>query len=30
METNINPGYGTDYSFILLKLKFINNEWGLG
>ena len=25
MDTNINPGYRTDHSSILLKLKFINN-----
>ena len=30
METNIIPGYRTDHSSILLKLKFINNEWGRG
>ena len=30
MDTNINPGYRTDHSSILLKLKFINNERGLG
>ena len=26
MDTSINPGYRTDHSSILLKLKFINNE----
>ena len=30
METNIIPGYRTDHSSILLKLKFINNERGRG
>ena len=30
MDTNINPGYRTDHSSILLKLKFINNERGRG
>ena len=30
METNIIPGYRTDHSSILLKLKFINNEPGRG
>ena len=30
MDTNINPGYRTDHSSILLKLKFINNEQGRG
>ena len=30
MDTSINPGYRTDHSSILLKLKFINNEWGRG
>ena len=30
MDTDINPGYRTDRSSILLKLKFINNERGRG
>ena len=30
MDTNINPGYRTDHSSILLKLKFINNARGRG
>ena len=30
MDTNINPGYRTDHSSILLKLKIINNERGRG
>ena len=30
MDTNINPGYRTDHSSILFKLKFINNERGHG
>ena len=30
MDTSINPGYRTDNSSILLKLKFINNERGRG
>ena len=30
MDTSINPGYRTDHSSILLKLKFINNEQGRG
>ena len=30
MDTNINPGYRTDHSSILLKLKFINNQRGRG
>ena len=30
MDTNINPGYRTDHSSILLKLKFINNKQGRG
>ena len=30
MYTNINPGYKTNHSSILLKLKFIDNERGRG
>ena len=30
MDTSINPGYRTDYSSIMLKRKFINNERGRG
>ena len=30
MGTYIIPGYRTDHSSILLKLKFINNERGCG
>ena len=30
MDTNINSGYRTDHSFVLLKSKFINYEWGRG
>ena len=30
MDTSLNPGYRTDHSSILLKLKIINNERGRG